>query len=121
MISHLVILPASSMAVPPFCKLESARRDLRCLTHWIRPIFDANIDTFDALHERSPFAVDAICMVAARVRDAGGPPSEVHRKLLEEVQNIAKATLFAPVLHAETIQAMSRSTPIPKSDIDDTP
>jgi hypothetical protein len=77
-----------------------------------RPIFDANADTFDALHERSPFAVDAICMVAARVRDAGGPPSEVHQKLLEEVHSIAKATLFAPVLHAETIQAMSRSNSI---------
>ncbi|KAH6916892.1 hypothetical protein BKA70DRAFT_1250880 [Coprinopsis sp. MPI-PUGE-AT-0042] len=70
------------------------------------PIFDVNCDTFEALHERSPFAVDAICMVAARVRDAGGPPSEVHQKLLEEVHNTAKATLFAPVLHAETIQAM---------------
>ena len=37
------------------------------------PIFDGNIDTFDALHERSPFAVDCICMVAAQVRDGGGP------------------------------------------------
>ena len=37
-----------------------------------RPVFDASMDTFDALHERSPFAVDAICMVAARVRDGGG-------------------------------------------------
>lgn len=36
------------------------------------PIFDVNIDTFDALHERSPFAVDCVCMVAAQVRDGGG-------------------------------------------------
>ena len=36
------------------------------------PIFDASVDTFDALHERSPFAVDCICMVAAQVRDGGG-------------------------------------------------
>lgn len=37
-----------------------------------RPVFDSRTDTYDALHERSPFAVDAICMVAARVRDGGG-------------------------------------------------
>lgn len=30
------------------------------------------MDTYEALHERSPFAVDCICMVAARVRDGGG-------------------------------------------------
>lgn len=36
------------------------------------PVFDANVDTFDAMHERSPFAVNAICMVAAMVRDGGG-------------------------------------------------
>jgi hypothetical protein len=86
------------------------------------------MDTYDSLHERSPFAVDAICMVAARVRDAGGnmstshftlchrpltlffysgKPSEVHLKLLEQVQNIARATLFAPVVRAEAVQAMS--------------
>jgi hypothetical protein len=36
------------------------------------PVFDPEKDTFDALHERSPFAVNSICMVAARVRDGGG-------------------------------------------------
>lgn len=36
------------------------------------PVFDANVDTYDNLHERSPFAVDCICMIAARVRDGGG-------------------------------------------------
>lgn len=35
-------------------------------------VFDSRVDTFDALHHRSPFAVDAICMVGARVRDGGG-------------------------------------------------
>ena len=39
------------------------------------PVFDVHTDTYDALHERSPFAVDCICMVAARVRDGGGTPS----------------------------------------------
>jgi hypothetical protein len=36
------------------------------------PVFDANTDTYEALHDRSPFAVNCICMVAARVRDGGG-------------------------------------------------
>ena len=36
------------------------------------PVFDSRVDSFDALHQRSPFAVDAICMVGARVRDGGG-------------------------------------------------
>ncbi|KAG2023045.1 priB protein, variant 2 [Coprinopsis cinerea AmutBmut pab1-1] len=70
------------------------------------PVFDVNMDTYESLHERSPFAVDAICMVAARVRDGGGQASEVHLKLLEEVQNIARASLFAPVLRMEAVQAM---------------
>ncbi|TFK30814.1 hypothetical protein FA15DRAFT_662869 [Coprinopsis marcescibilis] len=70
------------------------------------PIFDSKTDTYEALHDRSPFAVDAICMVAARVRDGGSKPSLIHLKLLEEVQNIARATLFAPVLSPEAVQAM---------------
>ena len=34
-------------------------------------------------------------------------PSEVHRSCLDEVQKISQATLFAPVLHCEAVQAMS--------------
>ncbi|KAH7910701.1 hypothetical protein BJ138DRAFT_1008198 [Hygrophoropsis aurantiaca] len=70
------------------------------------PVFDCNVDTYDALHERSPFAVDAICMVAARVRDGGGKPSETHTRCLEAVQAISCATLFAPVTRVEAVQAM---------------
>ncbi|KAI8990468.1 hypothetical protein BD414DRAFT_483741 [Trametes punicea] len=70
------------------------------------PVFDANVDTYDALHERSPFAVDVICMVAAKVRDGGGNPSEVFLKCLEEVQAISCATLFSPVTRQEAVQAM---------------
>ncbi|KAG6830299.1 hypothetical protein H0H92_001377 [Tricholoma furcatifolium] len=70
------------------------------------PVFDSAHDTFDALHERSPFAVDCICMVATRVRDGGGTPSEVRVKILEEVQAISCATLFAPVMRSEAVQAM---------------
>ncbi|KZV93797.1 hypothetical protein EXIGLDRAFT_716777 [Exidia glandulosa HHB12029] len=70
------------------------------------PVFDARVDTYDALRERSPFAVDCICMVAAKVRDGGGPPSEMYTKILEEVHNICSKTLFAPVARKEVVQSM---------------
>jgi hypothetical protein len=71
-------------------------------------VFDVQVDTFDALHERSPFAVDCICMVAARVKCGGGPPSETFKKCLEEVQAISSATLFSPVSRIEAVQAMGK-------------
>ncbi|KAF8078785.1 hypothetical protein FPV67DRAFT_1466466 [Lyophyllum atratum] len=64
------------------------------------PVFDSNNDT------RSPFAVDCICMVAARTRDGGDPSSETYIKILDEVQSISCATLFAPVMRNEAVQAM---------------
>ncbi|KAJ3734654.1 hypothetical protein DFJ43DRAFT_1060921 [Lentinula guzmanii] len=70
------------------------------------PVFDFNVDTYDALHERSPFAVNCICMVAARVRDGGGKASETYKHCLEEVHAISRATLFAPVTRVEAVQAM---------------
>jgi hypothetical protein len=70
------------------------------------PVFDANTDTYDALHDRSPFAVNCICMVAARVRDGGGKASETYKKVLEEVQEISRASLFTPVTRHEAVQAM---------------
>ena len=72
------------------------------------PIFDANVDTYDSLRERSPFAVTVICMVAAKVRDGGGSASDVYLKCLEEVQTISCATLFSPVSRQEAVQAMSK-------------
>ncbi|KAI0785462.1 hypothetical protein BC629DRAFT_1517230 [Irpex lacteus] len=71
-------------------------------------VFDANVDTYDALHERSPFAVNCICMVAARVRDGGSEPSDTYLKCQEEVQSISCATLFSPVVRQEAVQAMSK-------------
>ncbi|KAG7099044.1 hypothetical protein E1B28_000922 [Marasmius oreades] len=70
------------------------------------PVFDSNTDTFEALHERSPFAVNCICMVASRVRDGGGKQSEISKKCLDEVQSISCATLFLPVNRIEAVQAM---------------
>ncbi|VDB99587.1 unnamed protein product [Peniophora sp. CBMAI 1063] len=70
------------------------------------PIFDSSRDTYDSLHARSPFAVNAVCMVAAQVRDGGGKPSDVYKACLAEVQSIACATLFSPVIRYEAVQAM---------------
>ncbi|KAI0068301.1 hypothetical protein BV25DRAFT_1792927 [Artomyces pyxidatus] len=70
------------------------------------PIFDSSVDTYDSLHERSPFAVDSICMVAAKVRDGGGKPSDEYEKCLQEVQTMSCATLFSPVMRQEAVQAM---------------
>lgn len=70
------------------------------------PVFDANQDTYDTLHDRSPFAVNCICMVAARVRDGGGKASETYKKVLEEVHEISRASLFTPVTRHEAVQAM---------------
>jgi len=44
--------------------------------------------------------------VAAKVRDGGGPPSEIYLKCLEEVHTISCATLFAPVTRQEAVQSM---------------
>ncbi|TFK77263.1 hypothetical protein BDN72DRAFT_35198 [Pluteus cervinus] len=70
------------------------------------PVFDARTDTYESLRERSPFAVDCICMVAARVRDGGGKPSEMYLRCLDEVKQISSASLFLSVLRAESVQAM---------------
>lgn len=68
------------------------------------PVFDMAVDTYDALHSRSPFCVNTICMVAARVRDGGD--SETYQKCRAEVEDISRHTLFTPVARQEAVQAM---------------
>ncbi|CAE6401834.1 unnamed protein product [Rhizoctonia solani] len=68
------------------------------------PVFDMTVDTYDALHSRSPFCVNTICMVAARVRDGG--ESETYQKCRAEVEEISRHTLFTPVVRQEAVQAM---------------
>ena len=87
-----------------FSRLYSSDHEVTIVS---RPVFDPHVDTFDELHRRSPFAVDAICMVAAGVRDGGGKPSETYLRCLEEVQSISCATLFSPVTRFEAVQSMS--------------
>ena len=61
--------------------LVQSGSDDRCIIHicsfyhecsTFLPVFDAKVDTYDALHRRSPFCVNAICMVAAKVVNGGG-------------------------------------------------
>ncbi|KZT33256.1 hypothetical protein SISSUDRAFT_431482 [Sistotremastrum suecicum HHB10207 ss-3] len=68
------------------------------------PVFDANVDTYEAVRGRSAFAFDAICMVAARCRDGNSSP--VYQNILQEVRNISCLTLFSPVARKEAVQAM---------------
>ncbi|KDQ63379.1 hypothetical protein JAAARDRAFT_188957 [Jaapia argillacea MUCL 33604] len=70
------------------------------------PVFDAHTDTYESLHERSPFAVNCICMVAALVRDGGGSPSDTFLRCQDEVHSISQATLFLPVTRQEPVRAM---------------
>lgn len=70
------------------------------------PVFDSQHDTFDSLHERSPFAVNAICMVASQVRDGGGPTSPLTQRCRDEVHHIAAQTLFAPVTSPDAVRAV---------------
>jgi hypothetical protein len=48
-------------------------------------------------------------MVGARVRDGGGPISDVQRSCRQHAQRIGVGTLFNPVARIEAVQAMSRS------------
>ncbi|KAH8835706.1 hypothetical protein DL96DRAFT_1575298 [Flagelloscypha sp. PMI_526] len=102
--------PSFSDVVAKNVITESEARDLfrifynGCST--FLPVFNINVDTFESLRERSPFAVNAICMAAARVRDGGGQPSETYTKILDEVQHISRYTLFSPVTRFEAVQSM---------------
>ena len=52
----------------------------------------------------------ALCRRRSAVKpifSSSGNPSDVYKKCLQEVQTISCATLFAPVLRVEAVQAMS--------------
>ncbi|KLT44131.1 hypothetical protein CC85DRAFT_283918 [Cutaneotrichosporon oleaginosum] len=70
------------------------------------PIFDPDVDTWDSLCERSPFAVTAIVMVGSKIEDAGGPPSALQKQCREHAEKIGMHTLFTPVARIEVLQAM---------------
>ncbi|BEI86267.1 hypothetical protein CcaverHIS002_0605540 [Cutaneotrichosporon cavernicola] len=70
------------------------------------PIFDPEVDTWESLCERSPFAVTAIVMVGSKIEDAGSPPSALQTQCREHAEMIGMHTLFTPVARIEVLQAM---------------
>lgn len=71
------------------------------------PCYDPSFDTWESLKVRSPFSITTIVLVGARVRDGGGPASEVQRRCREHAQEVAQNTMFNPVARVEAVQAMS--------------
>ncbi|KZO92820.1 hypothetical protein CALVIDRAFT_503961, partial [Calocera viscosa TUFC12733] len=69
------------------------------------PVLEPERDTYDELHRRSPFSVDAICMIASGVRDGANGQSEITKRLVEEVKTISSNTLWLPVARREVVQA----------------
>ncbi|ADV20422.1 Hypothetical protein CGB_B4500C [Cryptococcus gattii WM276] len=70
------------------------------------PCYDPAVDTWESLRIRSPFSITAIVWVGARVRDGGGPHSEIQKACLAHAERIAKGTLFHPVHRVEAVQSM---------------
>lgn len=54
------------------------------------PIFDPEVDTWESLCERSPFAVTALIMVGSKIEDAGGPASELQKKCRDHAEMIGE-------------------------------
>ncbi|KAF9793281.1 hypothetical protein BJ322DRAFT_1155023 [Thelephora terrestris] len=74
--------------------------------HLFIPIFDPSYDTFESLMERTPWTFDSILAVAAKIRSGNGPLSPTFYKCLEEAQNIARSSLFGPIVRKEAVQGM---------------
>jgi hypothetical protein len=105
------IFVVSSMAVPR-SSLSSILRLIRSnlctsdlllqltLYVWLR-LESATVEVLDSASVRRSAANPAFVFV--------GKSSDVYNKCLQEVQTISCATLFAPVLRVEAVQAMSTS------------
>ncbi|WVQ98787.1 hypothetical protein IAU59_005918 [Kwoniella sp. CBS 9459] len=71
------------------------------------PCFDPINDTWDSLRLRSPFAITSIVFVGARVRDGGGPQSDIQRLSRQHAERVATHTLFHSVgQRIEAVQSM---------------
>ncbi|KDQ21446.1 hypothetical protein BOTBODRAFT_182777 [Botryobasidium botryosum FD-172 SS1] len=73
-------------------------------------VFDPARDTYESIKSRSPLCFCAILMVASKVRDGGGPPSELHNMLAKECVRMARETMFREsedkAINVEAIDAM---------------
>ena len=74
--------------------------------HIFIPVFDPSYDTYEGLMERTPWTIDAILAVAAKIRSGTGPLIPAFYKCLEEAQGIARSSLFGPVVRKEAVQGM---------------
>jgi hypothetical protein len=54
------------------------------------PIFDPDVDTWESLCERSPFAVTAVVMVGSKIEDAGQAPSKLQTQCREHAEMIGE-------------------------------
>ncbi|WVQ78323.1 hypothetical protein IAT38_000408 [Cryptococcus sp. DSM 104549] len=70
------------------------------------PCYDPSVDTWESLRVRSPFSITAIIWVGARIRDGGGPLSEVQKACRAHAEKIAVGTMFHPVHRIEAVQSM---------------
>lgn len=56
--------------------------------------------------ERTPWTFDSILAIAAKIRSGNGPLSPTFHRCLEEAQNIARSSLFGPIVNKEDVQGM---------------
>ncbi len=93
-----------------FCLLPDLRTGIRYLgevglIHIAkrRTAFDTSI----SLRLRSPFSITTLIMIGAKVRDAGGPPSQLQILAKQHAERIGMGTLFTPISRIEAVQAMT--------------
>jgi len=59
------------------------------------------------LKKRSPFIVTVILLTALRQREKSGQPSDLSKRLQEQVERMTKLTLFSPTSSLETVQGLA--------------
>jgi hypothetical protein len=100
--STMAALPSSPSSIPRSTHSHLCTSDL----HLPLIVFAWSRRESEMLEVRYP----ALCRGRSAVKSifpSSGNPSEVSKKCLQEVQTISCATLFAPVLRVEAVQAMS--------------
>lgn len=76
--------------------------------HRAFPILDPMYDTWESLHERSPWSINAILSVAGqRMPNADADVVKAAEYATEEAHGIARSSLFGPTVRKEGAQAMT--------------
>jgi hypothetical protein len=74
--------------------------------HLFVPLWDPKYDQFDTYLSRTPFSLNGLLAVAAKIRAGNGPLGQTFHHCLEEAQGIARSTLFGPIVRKEAAMAM---------------